>query len=130
MEWAPGSSFTAAEHESNHGQQENASGRVTHSKNGKAGWTLTITEQGGHELLKRMNQEVGDASEGLISCTVQICAAHTPQTFLEIRLLQSGFGPDQVSMCCSFGVVIQLGPTNAACPTSTNPPPMSVKYPR
>lgn len=94
---------------------------------------LTVTEQGGRELLEGKNQEAGDASDGIVSCTVQICAAHTPQTFLETRLLQNddlGFGPDQVCMCCSFGVVIQVGPTNAACPTSTNPPPVSVKYPK
>lgn len=118
-----GEQLYCCEHESNQGQRENASGRVTHSKNGKAGWTLTVTEQGGHELLKRMNQEAGDASEGLVSCTVQICAAHTPQTFLEIRLFQSGFGPDQACMCCSFGVCDPAGPyqcslTNLIEPTS------------
>lgn len=134
VEWALGSSSTAADVKATTGQQENASGRVTHSSNGNAGWTVAhLTEQGGRELLERKNREAGDASDGLVSCTVQICAAHTPQTFLETRLLQSddlGFCLDQVCMCCSFGVVIQVGPTNAACLTSTNPPPVSVKYPR
>lgn len=72
-----GEQLYCCEHESNQGQQENASGRVTHSKNGKAGRTLTGTEQGGHELLKRMNQEAGDALEGLVSCTVQMCCPYT-----------------------------------------------------
>lgn len=102
-------------------------------QDGRSPWTLTMDthrcreEQGGCELLKRKNQEAGDASDGPVNCTVQICAAHTPQTFLETRLLQGdepGFGPDQVCMCCSFGVVLQLGPTNAACPTSANPLPI------
>lgn len=74
-----GEQLYCCEHESNQGQRENASGRVTHSKNGKAGRTLTVTEQGGHELLKRINQEAGDASEGLVSCTysANLCCPHT-----------------------------------------------------
>lgn len=46
------------------------------------------------------NQEAGEASDVLVSCTVQIYAAHAPQTFLgialETTLLQSddlGSGP-------------------------------------
>lgn len=43
------------------------------------------------------NQEAGEASDVLVSCTVQIYAAHAPQTFLgialETMLLQSDSGP-------------------------------------
>lgn len=119
--------------QSNHGTARERKRQSRPQQKWKRRMDAHLTEQGGRELLKCKNREAGDASDGLVSCTVQICAAHTPQTFLETRLLQSddlGFSPDQVCMCCSFGVVIQVGPTNAACLTSTNPPPVSVKYPR
>lgn len=126
-----GEQLYCCEHESNHGTSKRMQAAESPTaKMERQDGRSPLQSREGMSYSKRMNQEAGDASEDLVSCSVQICAAHTPQTFLEIRGLQSGFGPDQVCVCCSFGVVIQLGPTNAACPTSTNPPPMSVKYPR
>lgn len=67
------------------------------------------------------NQEAGEASDVLVSCTVQIYAAHAPQTFLgialETMLLQSDdldSGPRPTLYRCPFGVVIQLGESTKA----------------
>lgn len=84
----------------------------------------------GTELFtKCINREAWEAPDVLVNCTVQICAAHTPQLFLKSStgdqaasvMGNLGSGPDRLSMYCPLGVVIQLGPIDANCTSSKSP---------